>query len=89
MANWGNHPHLHVALRAIANSQSARLYTRAGGASYRSGMLRALKYVLSTQDICTADFNLRGGIKGSEPVWRRYASKSFPNWATKFFVDAM
>jgi hypothetical protein len=44
---------------------------------------------MSTQDISTPDPNVRGGIKGSNPVWGRYASMSFPNWATKFFVDAM
>ena len=33
--------------------------------------------------------DIRGGIKGSQPVWGRYAPMSFPNWATKFFVDAM
>jgi hypothetical protein len=67
----------------------AKLCARHGGESYRGGALRALEYVMSTQDISTPDPNVRGGIKGSNPVWGRYASMSFPNWATKFFVDAM
>ena len=44
---------------------------------------------MSTQDVDTDDADVRGGIKGSQPVWGRYAPLSFPNWATKFFVDAM
>jgi uncharacterized protein YyaL (SSP411 family) len=67
----------------------AKLYARHGGEFYRLGALRALEYVMSTQDISTTDPNVRGGIKGSNPVWGCYASMSFPNWATKFFVDAM
>jgi hypothetical protein len=37
----------------------------------------------------TSNPDVRGAIKGSQPVWGRYAPMSFPNWATKFFVDAM
>ena len=67
----------------------ARLYTSSRDASYRSGVVRALNFVMSTQNITTSDLDVRGGIKGSHPVWGRYAFMSFPNWATKFFVDAM
>ena len=56
---------------------------------WRQAAARALDYVMSTQDIATADLDVRGAIKGSHPVWGRYASLSFPNWATKFFIDAM
>ena len=67
----------------------ARLYARVGGETYRTGTLRALDYVMSTQDIDTPDPNVCGGIKGSHPVWGLYAFMSLPNWATKFFIDAM
>jgi hypothetical protein len=30
-----------------------------------------------------------GGVKGSFPVYGRYAALQFPNWAAKFFVDAL
>ena len=30
-----------------------------------------------------------GGIKGSFPVYGRYAPLQYPNWATKFFIDAL
>jgi hypothetical protein len=32
---------------------------------------------------------VRGAIKGSQPAWGAYSRLTFPNWATKFFVDAM
>lgn len=67
----------------------ARLFAQRQGQSYRTGVLRALDYVMSTQNITTGDVDVRGAIKGSHPIWARYAPMSFPNWATKFFVDAM
>jgi len=38
------------------------------------------------------DFNKktnRYGIKGSHPFWASYKSFSFPNWASKFFLDSL
>jgi len=67
----------------------ARLFASAGHAPYRIAVARALDYVMSTQDLTTSNLDLRGAIKGSQPVWGRYAPLSFPNWATKFFIDAM
>ncbi len=31
----------------------------------------------------------RGAISGSFPIWGKYEPFSFPNWATKYFVDAI
>jgi hypothetical protein len=67
----------------------ARLHALHGGSVYRKASMRALDYVMSAQDISTSNIDVRGGIKGSHPVWGRYAPMCFPNWATKFFVDAM
>lgn len=30
-----------------------------------------------------------GGIAGSAPIWGRYSMFEFPNWAAKFFADAL
>ena len=56
---------------------------------YREAAHRALDHVMAAQDIASASPDRRGGIKGSQPVWGRYAPLSYPNWAAKFFVDAM
>ena len=65
------------------------LFAATGDARYRTAVTRALDYVMSTQDLETDDADARGAVKGSQPVWGRYAPMSYPNWATKFFVDAM
>jgi uncharacterized protein YyaL (SSP411 family) len=66
-----------------------RLAAHGADAALRGAATRALDYVMSTQDLTTTDLNVHGGIKGSQPVWGRYAPMSYPNWATKFFIDAM
>ena len=75
------------------NCQFAIVWLRLAGAAarphYRRAARRALAYVMSTQDLATANLDRRGAIKGSQPVWGRYAPLSYPNWAAKFFVDAM
>jgi hypothetical protein len=67
----------------------AKLFDRTGDEKYRKAVIRALDYVMGFQDLDTTDMNIRGAIKGSQPVWGRYAPLSFPNWPAKFFVDAM
>ena len=67
----------------------ARLYAQSGDERLRDAAVRVLRYVMRCQPLDTADPDVRGAIKGSQPVWGGYAPLSFPNWAAKFFVDAM
>jgi hypothetical protein len=67
----------------------ARLFALRGDALFRQAAVNALRYVMSWQDIATANPNVRGAIKGSQPVWGAYSRMTFPNWPTKFFLDAM
>lgn len=67
----------------------AKLFRLTGEERYRSAALRATDYVMQCQDVETGNADIRGAIKGSQPVWGKYAPMSFPNWATKFFIDAM
>lgn len=67
----------------------AKLFDRTGNEGYRSAVIRALDYVMGCQDIATTNPDVRGAIKGSQPIWGRYAPLSFPNWPAKFFIDAM
>lgn len=67
----------------------AKLFDRTGDDKYRDATVRAMDYVMHHQDIHTDNPNIRGAIKGSFPIWGRYAPLSFPNWPAKFFVDAM
>lgn len=67
----------------------AKLFNRTGNEEYRRAAVRATDYVMRCQDIHTVNPDIRGAIKGSYPIWGRYAPLSFPNWPAKFFVDAM
>jgi uncharacterized protein YyaL (SSP411 family) len=67
----------------------AKLFDRTGNAEYQRAVISALDYVMHCQDIHTANVNVRGAIKGSQPIWGRYSPLCYPNWSTKFFVDAM
>ena len=50
---------------------------------------RAIEYVKRTQRLDDADDAVRGGIAGSSPVWGAYSRFEYPNWAAKFFADAL
>lgn len=75
------------------NAQTAinwlRLYELTGDARFLNGALKLNDYVKSTQDLKSNNPGIRGGIKGSHPIWGRYIFYSYPNWAAKFFVDAL
>jgi hypothetical protein len=56
---------------------------------FLNAALKINDFVKSTQDLVSRNPGIRGGIKGSHPIWARYIRYSFPNWAAKFFVDAL
>jgi rhamnogalacturonyl hydrolase YesR len=66
-----------------------RLYQLTGEDRYLRAAQSAITYVASTQDLETKDQNIRGGIKGSHPIYGAYERYKLPNWAAKFFVDAL
>ena len=66
-----------------------KIYRATHNNGFQDGAKKALAYVMSQQDIKTADLNRHGAIKGSQPIWGRYAPFSYPNWATKFFIEAI
>ncbi|MFX1443908.1 MAG: hypothetical protein ACFFHV_10880 [Promethearchaeota archaeon] len=46
-------------------------------------------YLKSNQILDFRYKDIDGAIKGSDPIWGLYNIFSFPNWATKFFCDAL
>jgi hypothetical protein len=50
---------------------------------------RGLKFVKRRQRLADRDDVARGAIAGSSPIWGGYSRFEFPNWATKFFADAL
>ena len=67
----------------------AKLFDMTGDERYRDAVIKATNYVMACQDIQIKNPNVRGAIAGSFPLWGGYAPFSYPNWATKFFIDAM
>ena len=65
------------------------LHRVTGDHGYRAAAERATDYVLAHHDVATRLSAARGGVKGSHPIWGRYAPMSFPNWPAKFLVDAL
>jgi len=51
--------------------------------------LRATDLLRALQDRTSPVVGIRGAVKGSHPVWGGYAPFQFPNWAAKFFADAL
>jgi len=66
-----------------------RLYGLNGDKRYLNAGLNLLDDVAATQDVTSLEKPHYGGIKGSRPIYGRYAPLQYPNWATKFFVDAL
>jgi uncharacterized protein YyaL (SSP411 family) len=75
------------------NCQLALLWLRfsglSGDASYLEAARKAIAFVAATQDLCTSNANVRGAIAGSSPIYGRYGRFAYPNWAAKFFIDAL
>ena len=66
-----------------------RLAQISGDKDYRDAAWRAIAYVKRTQRLVDDDHVVRGAIPGSAPIWGAYSRFEFPNWAAKFFADAL
>ncbi len=66
-----------------------RLALDAGESALLDHAARAIQYVKTTQDLDHPHPIVRGGVPGSAPIWGAYSRFEFPNWAAKFFSDAL
>lgn len=66
-----------------------RLYQITGEEKYREATSRILGFVKQTQKITGGEKETLGAIKGSHPVNGGYHPWQYPNWATKFYADAL
>lgn len=66
-----------------------RLYTLRGDGRFLNAALIALDQIKAAQSLDNTNPGIRGAIAGSWPVWGGYINNAFPNWAAKFFLDAM
>lgn len=63
------------------------LHQETGREDYLQAALRANAYVRCTVTL-TGPPEIRGGVKGSFPVWGRYCRYQYINWACKFLIDS-
>lgn len=66
-----------------------RLYQITGDQRYRTATTQIVRFVKATQSIEGTDIDTLGGIKGSFPLDGGYHPWQYPNWATKFYADAL
>lgn len=66
----------------------ARLYQITGEDKYRQATRRGNGFLKTTQKLA-GDPDELGGIKGSHPIDGLYHPWQYPNWAAKFFADAL
>lgn len=66
-----------------------RLYEDTGDQSYYIAARQALDFVKRCQDLNTPHPGVRGGVEGSFPIYGQYERFKYPNWAAKFFIDAI
>ena len=66
-----------------------KLYTRTNDEKYLNPAKRMNEYLKTTQNVFSKNDGIRGGIKGSQPIWGWYMPFRYVNWAAKFFIDAL
>jgi uncharacterized protein YyaL (SSP411 family) len=66
-----------------------KLFDSTGDPRYLNAALKIDDAVKATQDLRSDNPGIRGGIKGSQPIWGDYVRYGYPNWAAKYFADAL
>jgi len=56
---------------------------------YLNAAFKAIDLVKRAQPMASANPAIRGGVPGSDPIWGDYIYMGIPNWAAKFFIDAL
>jgi hypothetical protein len=67
----------------------SRLRDAVGETGFAASIESGLVYLKSSQRLNDSADEVRGGIAGSWPIWGAYSRFEFPNWAAKFFADAL
>ena len=66
-----------------------RLFELRGESQYLDAANRLLDYVKATQTNDSGNDSVNGAIAGSYPILGAYMTAGYPNWATKYFLDAL
>jgi hypothetical protein len=66
-----------------------RLHEMTGKAEYRAAANRLTDFLKAVQAIDAADENVNGALAGSFPLFGEYMRGGYPNWASKYLLDAL
>lgn len=66
-----------------------RLFEHGGDPGYRDAADRLVDFLKGLQIIDSSDLNVTGGLPGSFPMLGEYMPGGYPDWATKYFLDAL
>jgi uncharacterized protein YyaL (SSP411 family) len=66
-----------------------RLFEIIKDQKYWDAANRINHYLKAKQELRIKDDNVYGAIPGSSPIWGKYIHFAYPNWAAKFFIDAL
>jgi len=87
--NWkGDYAFTCVTGNAQLSVLYQRLFELTGEKKYRIARATFLQEILKSQKL-SGNLNRVGGLPGSMPIWGAYLPFRYPNWAAKFFLDAM
>lgn len=64
------------------------LYKETRQKKYMSAAEQLLTQIKQTVDLETNALHIRGAVAGAYPLYGGYSRLNYPNWATKFFLDA-
>jgi uncharacterized protein YyaL (SSP411 family) len=66
-----------------------RLFELTRDTRFLSAALKLNDFVKATQQVRSLHPAIRGGIKGSQPIWGRYTPYTYVSWGAKFFADSL
>lgn len=66
-----------------------RLYQETRQAHYRAAADRLVNHLKALQVLNTPDEAINGALSGSFPLMGGYMPAGYPNWGTKYFLDAL
>jgi uncharacterized protein YyaL (SSP411 family) len=65
------------------------LYEKSGDTRFLNAALKLNDVVKASQSLCSIHNGIRGGVKGSQPIYGHYTPYTFVNWGAKFLADSL
>jgi hypothetical protein len=66
-----------------------RIYQATRDTRFLNAALKLNDYVKATQSLSSTHPGVRGGVKGSQPIFGRYTPGVYVNWGAKFLADSL